>query len=110
MNEYGVIKDMNQIRKIANVPLDTPVIALDDRPHNIKNGYSLSIEPYHVAVNLIEVGRIYIQDWNKIYEEKYGNHLMKNWKEYSLFPFKYTNYHTDKILYQAITCLENIFI
>ena len=58
MNEYGVIKDMNQIRKIANVPLDTPVIALDDRQHNIRNGYSLSIEPYHVPVNIIEVGNI----------------------------------------------------
>ena len=109
MNSHGVIKDMNQIRKIANVPQDTQVIALDDRPYNIINGHGLSIEPFYVALNLIEVARIYIQNWNKIYEIKYEYDLMKNWEEYELFPFKYTVYHADKILYQAIDYLGTIF-
>ena len=37
------VKDMHQIRAIANVPLHTPVVALDDHPENIVNGHVRSV-------------------------------------------------------------------
>ena len=59
------IKDMNQIRAVAGVDVDTPVIALDDRPDNILNGEAIDVVPYFVAVNLVEVARQFVYEWNQ---------------------------------------------
>lgn len=38
-DQYGsVFKNMNQVREFAGVHMDTPVVAVDDRPDNILHG------------------------------------------------------------------------
>ena len=88
---YGsVYKNMNQVRAVAGVGMDTPVIAIDDRPANILNGHAVRVAPYCVAVNLVEVARVFLPEWALFLEEKYSGALQESWRSYQRNPSRYT--------------------
>jgi len=92
------VKDMHQIRTIANVPAHTPVIALDDHPENIVNGHAIHIHPYYVAVNLVEVARVFVAEWNHVLEGTYGRTMQQNWMLYRSDPGRFTIAWQDKVM------------
>jgi hypothetical protein len=88
---YGsVYKNMHQVRTVAGVAADTPVIAIDDRPDNILHGEAIRVVPYSVAVNLVEVARLFVPQWNVTLEQRYGHTLQESWRTYQRNPARYT--------------------
>ena len=49
------IKDMDMIRTLADAPLRTVVVAVDDRPLFIQNGASIGVIPYYANVDVEEL-------------------------------------------------------
>ena len=55
LHQEAYVKDMDHVRRVVGVGYDTPVCALDDRPANIRNGGSVAVNPYRVAIDLVKV-------------------------------------------------------
>ena len=113
INSIGILKDMNQIRKIANVDINTPVVALDDRPTNILNGYRIKISPFFVAINLVGILRLYFSHWDDIdmylVKTTYNNSLQQSWVRYLTNSEQFTNASSDLIVLHIANYLLEIF-
>jgi hypothetical protein len=101
------IKDMNQIRAVAGVDVDTPVIALDDRPDNILNGEAIDVVPYFVAVNLVEVARQFVYEWNQELEATYRQSMQANWQQYLRNPSQFTVAWKDTVLVSSAASVRD---
>lgn len=104
---YGsVYKNMNHVRTVAGVSMDTPVVAIDDRPDNILNGEALRVVPYTVAVNLVEVARLFVPEWNAVLEQRYGHTLQESWRTYQRNPSRYTVAWMDVAMSQSVSAMR----
>jgi len=99
INETGYIKNMHLIHKkyhpekqIENLCF----IAIDDRPENIINGIKIGVNPYKVALNLIEIIRMYFPTLFEYLFNKYSISLLEPWNEYIKFPKLFSDYNNDK--------------
>lgn len=108
----GIIKNMNMVREIIGSSLnlldEIYVIMLDDRPENIVNGHAIGIAPYKVAVNLIEVVKIYLKKYKSHIDVIYNYNfkLNYNWHLYNSNPMLFTvNALEDR---HIILCSEQI--
>jgi hypothetical protein len=109
-NSIGYIKDMNMIKEV--IKKEHPdehfeIIAIDDRPQNILNGISLGVKPYLVAVNLIEVVRMFYPDKFDFILENYGECLNNVWTDFLKNKHKYTNTYNDIELLKIIEQLPS---
>lgn len=102
------VKDMNQIRALANVPLDSHVIMLDDHPENIRNGHAIHVHPYFVAVNLVEVARVFVTEWNHALEATYGRTMQANWMNYRVDPSRFTVAWKDTVMESGAASVSNL--
>jgi hypothetical protein len=107
-DSINFVKDMHMIRKIAGASLDTPVIMIDDRPENIRNGHTIGVTQYKVAVNLIEVAKIYIPEWTEHMELRYKHTFQENWSNYEKFPGMFTVAWMDKDIHECIPKIHKI--
>jgi hypothetical protein len=102
----SVYKNMNQVRTLAGVAMDTPVVAIDDRPDNILHGEALRVVPYTVAVNLVEVARLFVPEWNAVLEQRYGHTLQESWRSYQRNPSRYTVAWMDVAMSQSVAAVR----
>lgn len=62
--------------------------------------------PYTVAVNLIEVARLFVPEWNLMLEQRYGHTLQESWRTYQRNPSKYTVAWMDTAMTQSAAVLK----
>lgn len=93
-----IFKDMNQVRQIAGVSKDTPVVAIDDHPEKIVNGHGIGVEPYTVAVNLVAVCRQFVEGWSDALEAHYLSSLQESWMSFHRDASRFTVAWADKQL------------
>jgi hypothetical protein len=100
-----VYKDMHLIRKLAGVPPDARVIAVDDRPQYIVNGEAVGVTPYTVAVNLLEVVQRWVPHMYAVAIKKYLGCLQASWAEWLVRPSLFTDVDKDTAL---VTCTATL--
>lgn len=101
-NDLGYIKNMNMLREIIEFKDDINsqhfhFIAIDDRPANIINGTAIGVTPFRVAINIMEVLRLYLpEDFNYLMG-KYDKIINNSWENYLKNPhiFTITSRDTD---------------
>ena len=79
-DKFGcVYKDMNMVRKMAKARTNEIVIAIDDKPTYIMNGFAIPTKPYYADVDLIKEGLQFLtfpsekhQKYYISYIESYG--------------------------------------
>lgn len=127
----SVFKNMHQVRAFAGVHADTPVVAIDDRPDNILHGevcvsalpylvrvtlnrrrvsscpQAVRVAPYTVAVNLVEVARLFVPEWNAVLEQRYGHTLQESWRTYQRNPARYTVAWMDVAMSQSAAIIRS---
>jgi hypothetical protein len=59
---------------------------------------AVHIFPYYVAVNLVEVARVFVAEWNYNLEATYGRGMQHNWHQYLSNPSRYTVAWRDNAL------------
>jgi hypothetical protein len=110
-SKTGTIKNMDMIREIINNDNSTDkinVIMLDDRPENVINGHVIGITPYKVAINLIEICKLYFQHHISHIDiiNYYYDKLNESWNIFQLCPWLFTlNAYEDN---HIILCSETI--
>lgn len=102
------VKDMHQIRAIVKVPPHVPVVALDDHPENIVNGHAIHIHPYYVAVNLVEVARVFVAEWDHKLEQTYGRTMQQNWAAYRADPSRFTVAWQDRTMEHGAAAMHDL--
>jgi len=102
------VKDMHQVRAVAGVPPHAPVVALDDHPENIVNGDAIGIHPYYVAVNLVEVARLFVAQWDHTLEATYGRSMQASWSLYRTNPGRFTIAHLDRVLEEGAVEVQGL--
>lgn len=63
--------------------------------------------PYAVAVNLIEVARLFVPEWNQSLEQRYGHTLQESWRTYQRNPARYTVAWMDVAMPQSAATLRS---
>ena len=99
-NDLGYIKNMNMIRELIDFKdgIDSQnfhFIAIDDRPANIINGIAIGVSAFKVAVNIIEVLRLYLPDKFDYLMSKYSKSINYSWENYLKNPHAFTNASRD---------------
>jgi hypothetical protein len=99
-NDSGYIKNMNMIRELiefkeSSEKQDFHFIAIDDRPSNIVNGFAIGVSAFRVAVNIVEVLRLYLPDKFDYLVSKYSKSINHSWKNYVRNPHIFTNVSAD---------------
>lgn len=100
LNELGYIKNMNMIRELIDFyddmdSNDFHIVAIDDRPGNIVNGIAIGVKPFKIAINLIEVLRLFVPDKFDYLVSKYKKLMNEVWENYMRNPSIYTNVSLD---------------
>lgn len=62
--------------------------------------------PYSVAVNLVEVARLFVPEWNVTLEQRYGHTLQESWRTYQRNPARYTVAWMDVAMSQSTRVLR----
>jgi hypothetical protein len=106
-NKNNYQKDMNQIRELANVESNMPVLMIDDRPSNITNGIAIGVSPYTIAINLINVARAYVKEHKLETEHLYYDVFQSVWFEYLKIPSKFSNFDLDDDLYLCAELIKS---
>jgi hypothetical protein len=83
-------------------------VALDDHPENIVNGDAIGIHPYYVAVNLVEVARLFVAQWDHTLEATYGRSMQASWSLYRTNPGRFTIAHLDRVLEEGAVEVQGL--
>jgi hypothetical protein len=59
---------------------------------------AIHIHPYYVAVNLVEVARVFVGEWNHALEATYGRTMQQNWMNYRVDPSRFTVAWKDTVM------------
>ena len=59
---------------------------------------AIHIHPYYVAVNLVEVARVFVAEWDHVLESTYGRTMQQNWSLYRADPSRFTVAWQDNIM------------
>lgn len=99
-NDLGYIKNMDMIRELIVLKdgIDSKnfhFVAIDDRPANIINGIAIGVSAFKVAVNIIEVLRLYLPDKFDYLMSKYSKSINYSWENYLKNPHAFTNASRD---------------
>jgi hypothetical protein len=62
---------------------------------------AIHIHPYYVAVNLVEVARVFVAEWDHSLEGTYGRTMQQNWMLYRADPSRFTVAWQDKVMEQG---------
>lgn len=112
-NSYGYIKNMDMIREIVNFkynikPIECKIIAIDDRPLNIINGFAVGVTPYNVAINIFQVLKLFLPDKFELLMSKYDSLINESWEKYLKNPLEYTKIHLDNQILLGIEYIEKV--
>jgi len=92
-------KDLYLVLTRLDFPLTTPTIVIDDRVEwLINHTKALSVSPYKVAVNLIELCRHYVEGWSREMEETHAAALGDTWTTFLTNPRAFTDAGRDRDL------------
>ena len=112
-NNVGYVKNMNMIREIIDFEYEIKseeydVIAIDDRPENIINGIAIKVTPYTIAINILEVMRLYLPDKSEYLMAKYEKCINQSWEKYMRNPHIYTKVHLDRDIFNGMELINKI--
>lgn len=113
-NNIGYIKNMDIIKEIINLD-STPddnfhFVAIDDRPDNIVNGIPIGVSPFKVAINIIEVIKMYLPEKYNYLVSKYYVSLQMSWNMFRINPYYFTDVGSDIDILKSIDCVDKIII
>ena len=72
------------------------------------NPQAINIHPYYVAVNLVEVARVFVAEWDHVLEGTYGRTMQQNWMLYRTEPHRFTVAWQDKVMEQGAAKLTGL--
>ena len=68
---------------------------------------AVRVAPYTVAVNLVEVARLFVPEWNAVLEQRYGHTLQESWRTYQRNPARYTVAWMDVAMTQSAATIRS---
>jgi hypothetical protein len=113
INNLGYVKNMDMLREIINYKygIDSALfdcVAIDDRPGNIINGIAIGVSAFRVAINVMEVLRLYLPQNFEYLMGKYEMQINSSWETYLKNPHHYSNVSRDVDFLISIDRLEKI--
>jgi hypothetical protein len=112
-NEIGYIKNMDMIREVISFkynenPDKYAIVAIDDRPKNIKNGIPIAVSPYNVVINIFQVLKVYFPDKFEYLMGRYELIINNSWEKYLKKPYGYSKYYIDNDIFKGIEIIHKI--
>jgi len=114
-NDLEYIKNMNMLRELIDFTdgVDSDkfhYVAIDDRPANIVNGIAIGVSAFKVAVNIMEVLRVYLPDKFEYLMEKYEKSINGSWESYLKNPRAFTNVSRDIDFLLSMEHINELFL
>lgn len=113
-NNIGYIKNMNMVREIIDFKYNQKnknytIIAIDDRPSNIINGIPIGVTPYHVAINIFQVLKLFFPKKFEYLMAKHDKLINDSWERYMKNPCKYSKIYLDRDIFEGINIIDKLF-
>jgi hypothetical protein len=110
-NNNGYIKNMEMITELflhSDCEKSYKIIVIDDRPSNIIGGIVIPVSPFRVAINIVEILRLYLPHNFEYLNSKYNNYFVISWKDYKKNSYSYTNVSNDIDILHSISYINKI--